>query len=130
MGGGELAQSTGAECSESETDHSLVVGIGTALDQVCGRRSVDESDGAVMSQQQRIGDIADGRAQRAVVAAYGEQQLVLRGCDTERRRLFLAPRQEPTQCRSEREQLSVFVIGEVVNSWRSHWYIVQRYVPA
>ena len=120
MCGGELAQSTGSERGESETNHSLVFGIAAALDQVCGCRSVDEADGAVMSEEQGIGDVADGRAERSVVAAYGEQQLVLRWCDLERRRLLLAPAQELAQGRSECEQLPVFVIGEVVGGCRSH----------
>ena len=53
-----------------------------------------------------VGHVADRRAERAVVAANREQQLVLRRRDAERGRLLLAPVQEPPQRGAEREQLA------------------------
>jgi hypothetical protein len=47
-----------------------------ALDQADGLGTVDQLDGAVVAEQEGLGDLADGRPRRVGVAADGQEQLV------------------------------------------------------
>jgi hypothetical protein len=56
---------------------------------------VDETDHAVMAEQQIVRDFADSRAPRFWVASNGEEQLMLGGREASRPGLLLAPALEP-----------------------------------
>ena len=98
---------------ELEPHHSFVVGIRDPAHDACLHRPVDQPDRAVVANQQRVGDVADGRAPPVVVAADREQQLVLRRREPLGAGLLLAPTQEAAQPRPHPEQLPVLRVGQV-----------------
>ena len=116
MRAAELAQPTGTECRQSQSHDALVVGISDARDEVRGLGSVDQADRTVVTEQQRVGHLADRRVVRARVAADGEQELVLRRRHAERRGLLLAPVQETAKLGAEPEQTLVFVVAQVTHA--------------
>ena len=76
---GEGLEALGAGVGEAEADDPVVVGSRLAGDQPGGIGAVDQFDGAVVAQEQVVGDLADGRSAGVVMAADGEQQLMLAG---------------------------------------------------
>ena len=69
----------------------MVDRVGVPVDEAGFDRAVDEPDRAVVTEQQRFGNVADRRSLGIRMAADGEQELVLRGRDTDSFRLLLAP---------------------------------------
>ena len=108
---GERAEAALAERREGETDYTLVVGVDGARDETGGLGAVDELHRAVVTQEQMVGDVADGRAERVVVAADGEEQLVLRRREPGFACLALAPAEEAAQAVTEVEQPAEVVVG-------------------
>ena len=90
--------------------------VGSTPDQAGGFGPVDELDGAVVPEQEDVGDVADRRPARSRLTADGEQQLVLRRGETDRRGLFLAPVQEAAQAGPELEETLVVSVGKLVAS--------------
>src|SRR3954454_7613986 len=84
----------GAAGGEPETDDAVVLGILGALEQLGGHGAVDESDGAVMAQEQVVGDVSDGRSGRVVMTSDGQQELMLGGSEAGGVGVALAPAQE------------------------------------
>jgi len=66
---GEALKMTCAEGRELEADHALVIGVECPLDRACGSRPVHQLDGAVVAEEQVVGDLADDRCPGVVVAA-------------------------------------------------------------
>jgi hypothetical protein len=87
----ERLQLARAPFGQVQADHALVVCVGAAGYQSGGLGAIDESDGAVVAQQQVVGDVADGRAARVCVAADGEQELMMRRGQAGRLGLPFAP---------------------------------------
>jgi hypothetical protein len=89
---------------------AVVVGVGHTLEQSCRLGPVDELDGAVVAQQEMLGDVTD-RGWLAV-AANCQEQLVLRSCQSDRARLIIAPMQETAETVAEREQAGEVTVAE------------------
>jgi hypothetical protein len=100
----------------------MVVAVGAAPDQSQGFRPVDETDRAVVPDQEHLGHLADGRSPRVPVPTDREEQLVLHRGESRRGRLFLAPVEEPAEADPELEEPFVVSVG---NLW-GHRYIVPR----
>lgn len=92
---------------ESQADGAQVVRVRSARDEPGSLGAIDQPDGAVVAQQEMVGDVADGRAARVGVTADGEQQLVLRGRQPGRMGLPFAPAQKPAQARAKVEEPGV-----------------------
>ena len=90
----------------------MVVGVALAADQPGGIGAVDELDGAVVAEEQVVGDLADGRSAGVIVAMDGEEQLMLVRGQPGRLGLLFAPAQEATEPVSQREQPCVFLLGQ------------------
>ena len=75
--GCELAEDALGPDGESHADHARVAVIGDPADQVRGLGAVDQLDGAVMAQQQVLGQFADRGRQLAWMALDRDQELVL-----------------------------------------------------
>ncbi len=69
----------------------MVAGVGVPVDEPGIHRAVDETDGAVVTEQQRGCHIADCRCFVAWMSADREQELVVRGRDADGRCLLFAP---------------------------------------
>ncbi len=103
---GEPAQHTRAGSSQAQSNQTMIVAVGSALDERGRLGPVDESDHAVVAEQEVVGHLADGR-RAARVSAHREQQLVLRGRDAGVDRLLLAPVQELPELVAELEQPAI-----------------------
>jgi len=90
----------GAAGREPETDDTVVLGVLGALEQPGRDGAVDEADGAVMSEEQVIGDVSDGRSGRVVMTSDREQELMLGGGEAGGAGVLLAPAQEAPQIRA------------------------------
>jgi hypothetical protein len=110
----ESRQPLGAERGQAQSDHTVIVAIAFPSHQAGLRGAVDEPDRAVVTQQQRLGDVTHGRAARALVAAYREEELVLPCGHPEGLGLLLAPAEEAAELRAERQEPSVVTTRELV----------------
>ena len=120
----EVLEALLAGGGQDESHLTLIDRVGPALHEAGGLRPVDELDGAVMTEEEMVGHVADGGpegtatatdvpvAVRFTVAAYREQELVLRGSQSRGRCLLLAPTQEPPQSGAELEEPRVLGITE------------------
>ena len=88
--GGEGCDVSCAAAGQVQTHNSVVGRIHVACDQPRQLGTVDEPHHAVVTQQQVIGDIADGGGV-AGMPAYREQQLILGGRDAGGNGLLFAP---------------------------------------
>jgi hypothetical protein len=116
--GVELAR---ALAGEVQADHALVVGVGLASHQSGGLGAVDQFDGAVVAQQQVVGNVADRGSPTIGVAADGEQELMLPRGQAGCLGLLFAPSQEAAQSGTEAEKPLVVVVagrgGHVAGLW-------------
>ena len=76
--------------------------------------AIDETGGAVVPQEQCLGDVVHGRCSRPGMTPDGEQQLVLSGSETLAARLLLAPADEAAQVGAEPQQELVVVVAEIL----------------
>jgi hypothetical protein len=97
---------------EGEADHAAVVRVDEALHEAGDLGPIDQLDGAVVAQEEVVGDVADGGRVGPGMAADGEQQLVLLGGEPDGGRLLTTPVQELAQCRAEGEQPLVIAVLE------------------
>jgi hypothetical protein len=109
----EPDQLVGSDSGDGEAYDAMVVGITGAAEVAGLDRAVDQAGCAVVSQHQRLGNIADGRCVRAGVPADGEEELMLRGSEPFTLGLLFAPVEEPPQLRAELEQSSVVRVREL-----------------
>ena len=70
----------------------------------------------MVPEQEYLGDVADGRPVPVLPTPDGEQQLVLRRGEPDRRGLFLAPVQEAAEAGPELEETPVVSVGKIVAS--------------
>ena len=106
---GELAR---AVRGQPEADGAVVVRIVLAADQPRAGRPVDQADRAVVPQQERRRDVAEGRPAAVRMAPDREQELVLGGRDAERLGLLLAPVEEAPELGAEAEEPLVVRVVE------------------
>jgi hypothetical protein len=118
----QLVQAPAAERGQAQADDALVVPVGSTADQPRGFGPVDEFDGAVVAEQECLGDVSDRRPIPIRLTPNREQQLVLGRSEPDGHGLLLAPVQEPTQARTELEKTLVVGVGKIV----LHLYIVPR----
>jgi hypothetical protein len=118
----EPAQSATPGRRQTEPDDALVVAVGAAPDQSQRFCPIDQTDRAVVPDQEHLGHLADGRSPRIAVPADREEQLMLHRGQPRCGCLFLAPMEEPTEADPELEQPFVVSVG---NLW-GHKYIVSR----
>ena len=88
-------------------------GVDRAFDEAVRFGSVDETDGAVVAEQEVAGDVPDRRTGGAWVALDREQQLVLSGGEVLSVGLLFAPAQELSEAGPEYEQALVIGIGRL-----------------
>lgn len=122
MGGGEGLHPGPPIGAEAEAHDAVIVGIGHTFEQPCRLGPVDELAGAVVAQQEVLGDVTD-RGWLAV-APHRQQQLVLGSGQPDRPRLIVAPMREPAQTVPKCEQA-----GEVAVAEQKRWarHLVSRY---
>ena len=109
MARAELSEPASCERSEAKAHRAMVVAVGLTADEARDLSSIDESDGAVMTQEQRIGDLSDGRPPGVAVASDREQELVLRRSEPNGDGLFFAPAEELPELGAELKE--EFVVG-------------------
>lgn len=122
MTSAELAEATGSDGREPQPHHPVIVVVEPAPNETGAFGTIDEPNGTVMSEHQRLGYFADGRAARSQTSADRQEELVLGRSQPCRNGLFLAPMQEVAQSGSELEQALVIAVGNL----RLHLYIVTR----
>ena len=98
--------------AELQPDDTVVVLVPRALHQTGSICSVDESDRAVVTKEEVVGHLADGRTTRVIVTAYGEHQLVLGWSQTGGASLQLAPSLEVAKAGPQPEQAGVHGVGQ------------------
>jgi len=108
----EPDQLVGSDSGDGEAYDAMVVGITGAAEVAGLDRAIDQAGRAVVSQHQRLGNVADGRFVRAGVPADREEELVLRGGEAFTLGFLFAPVEEPPQLRAELEQSSVIRVRE------------------
>ena len=118
VGGGEGGQAPGARRCQAHVHDPVIVAVWLAADEPGPLGPVDELDHGVVAQEEVVGQITDRRT--AVVAAHGEQELVLGRGQPGRLRLLLAPAEEAAQTVTEAEETPVLGVVEV------HTHIVPR----
>lgn len=74
----------------------MILGIPDANYESGGVSTVNESDSAVVKQEEIVGHLPDGGAAGIVVSSYRQEQLMLRWRQTLGLRLLLAPALEVT----------------------------------
>src|SRR3954454_13853544 len=110
----QSSQLPAAERGEAEPHHPVVVAITFAAHEAVLRGTVDEADGAVVTEEQGLCDVAHRRTTDIVVAAHREEQLMLAGGHPERLGLLLTPTEEAADLGTEDQQPSVVAPSELV----------------
>ena len=101
----ELFEMEGRQCFEplgtglckTKPDDTMVLVISDPSDQTNGLCAIDETDRAVVTKEQVVGHLPDGRPPRVTVPAHGQHELMLGGCQTCGSSLLFAPSLEATQ---------------------------------
>ncbi len=109
---GERLEPLGAGRGQLQADDPVVLGVAVPLHQPSRVGPVDQSDRAVVPEQQVVGHLAHGGAAAVAVPPDGEQQLVLRRRQPGRLGLLLAPAQEAPKSRAQRQQVLVVVVPQ------------------
>jgi hypothetical protein len=99
--GGQPGQALSAVGGEADPDEAAGVVIAPSLHQPGRLGAVDQLDGAVMTEQQVAGQVADGRAAPSAVAFDCQQQLMLGRSQADVARLSLGPVLEAAQASAE-----------------------------
>ncbi len=99
----------------------MVVGVRNTLDQAGGNGPVDQAHGAVMTEEQVVGHVADRGRIGTAMTADGQEQLMLGGRQARFGRPVLAPSQEVTEPIAKIEESLVLGVSQI----RTH--IVLRY---
>lgn len=112
VGGGQGLDPFVAQWRQSHTDQALVVWVVDPFDEAEGGGSLHQADGAVMTYEQVVGDVGDGRALAAGMSPHGDQQLVLCRAQPDRRGLRLAPVEEPAEGNPEGQQCAPLALSQ------------------
>jgi hypothetical protein len=106
---GQATQLLGTSSRQSEPDAAVIVAVALATDEPGALSAVDEADGAVVPEQELLGDVADGRPAAIRVAADDQEELMLSGRQPDDLGLLFAPAQEAAEPRAELQQTAVLV---------------------
>ncbi len=104
-----------AKRGEREPHDPSVRRVTAANDQPCFGSAVDELRCAVLAEEQRLRDIADGWWTRARVTTDRQQQLVLRWREARAVCLFLTPVLEPAEPDPQLQEPLVIGIGRLAS---------------
>jgi hypothetical protein len=104
-------QSLGALNGEMQTHHPMVVVVSGPSDQTRRVGTVDETDGAVVQEEQVVSDLSNGRATRITVSSYRQEQLMLGRREPRGTSLALAPTLEMAKPGPQGQQTGVDLIG-------------------
>ena len=112
----------------------MVTGIADPFDEACSGTAVDELDGAVVAQQEVIGDVSDRRAVAldlgepiaGRVAAHRQQQLVLGTGQADAPGLRLAPPEESAEPITEVEEAGEVGVRQPLGGAARRVHIVTR----
>jgi hypothetical protein len=104
----------------------MVDGVGVPVDEPGTHRAVDETDGAVVSQQQCGRYVTDRWSLAVRMSPDREQELVVCGCDADGGCLLFAPMKELAESGPKVEEAPVVVVVGLVISHQPD--IVLRYV--
>lgn len=122
MSSAELTEATATQRRQAEPHHPMVVAVGPASNEPGRLGAINQADCAVMSDEERFCDLADGGPGPMSGTANREQELMLHGAEPGRSGLFFTPVKEPSQADPELEEpFEVFV----ANMCR-HKHIVAR----
>jgi hypothetical protein len=94
-----------------QMDEAMIVGIALTADQPSPLCSIHETDGAVMSQEQMVGDVSDRRPAGIRVRPHDQKQLMLGSGQSDSAGLLLTPVQKPTKIGPKRKQRSVLLVS-------------------
>lgn len=111
MQGRQCFKTLGTDGSEPQPDNSMVFLVSNAADETCGICTVNETDRAVVTEQQIVGNLTDGRASWVVVTPDSQQELVMGRREPSGARLLFAPPLEVAQPSPQRQQPSVNLVG-------------------
>lgn len=106
--GGQTLSPTGRE---KKAHRSVIIVVGDSPKQPGTFGPVHQADHAVMTEQQRFGDIAQGRTPGIVMSSHGQQQLVLCRGQPGRSRLRFAPPLKPPEAGTEDQEPPVHLVG-------------------
>lgn len=118
----QATQLLGAPSSQSEPDAAVIVAVALTADEPGVLGPVHEADGAVVAEQELLGDIPDGRPERIGMAPDDQEELMLGGRQPDDLGLLFAPAREAAQTRAELQEAAVLVVSDL----RCHIYIVAR----
>ena len=104
-------QSLGALFGQMQTHHPMVVVVSGPSDQTRRVGTVDETDGAVVQEEQVVSDLSNGRATRITVSPYRQEQLMLGRREARGTSLALAPTLEMAKPGPQGQQAGVDLIG-------------------
>ncbi len=91
----------------------MVVAVTFAADETERLGAVCQTDGAVVSQQQLIGDVPNRRSAGIGMSPHDEEQLMLSGREPDGTGLFFAPVQEGPETGSKLEQRPVLIVVDL-----------------
>jgi hypothetical protein len=127
----EPLQGGAASAAEREPDDTTVRWVLHAGQETGRPGPLDQLDRAVVSQQERVRDITDRRARFPRMASDGEQELMLRGSQSDDPRLLFAPVQEAPKPGPEIQQAAIVVVNQPVRCHREwHHSLRQTRGPA
>ena len=92
-----------ARAGETHSDDPVIVRIPCSNDESRAFGAIDETDDAVVAQEEVVGHFADRRAPLVTVASDGEKELVLGRGEAGGPRLLLAPSLKAPQAGSQRQ---------------------------
>ena len=108
----EVFDLVSAACSQAEPDDAVIVAVTFAADETECLGTVCQTNGAVVSQEQLIGDVPNGWSAGVGMSPHDEEQLMLRGRESGGTGLFFAPVQEAEEAGAKLEQPSVLVVAD------------------
>jgi len=111
VGAGQLGEPRRPFVGEREAHDAVVFRVAAALEQAELLRPIDQLDRGVVPDDQILSDLADRRPEPVLVAANGQEQLVLAGREAVGRGLLGAPMLECAQPGAQSEQAGVVAIG-------------------
>jgi hypothetical protein len=100
----ELLEARRSLSGQVQANDAEIVGVRDPRHEARGLGPIHQLDRAVVTQQERIRDVADRRSSITAMTTHHEQQLVLRGGEPRGRGLLLAPSEEATQLGPELQQ--------------------------
>ena len=105
----EHLEALAPRCGELQAHDPVVLWVTDPLYQTRRDGPVHQTDRAVVPEEEVVRHLPDSGAAAVAVPPYGEQQLVLRRCQSCRIRLLLAPSHQPPKAGAQGQE--IFEIG-------------------